>query len=171
MHELGTQILDAYLWCQILIVQIGDTPIKDMQKNYVIEIICICILYHPSNYASVDILLLALCEDAVVHKIMCKYYIYMYWCRLYMCIYVNTHMFAPLDIFSWDGLKVWQGSHTIMSAMFMLTSKYLGKKNVLSLCKENSQVSLANNVSQYLEQIILSFWITIALSIKSENWN
>jgi hypothetical protein len=39
MYELGTQILDAYLWCQVLIVQIGDTHIKDMQKNYVIEII------------------------------------------------------------------------------------------------------------------------------------
>jgi hypothetical protein len=30
---------------------------------------------------------------------------------------------------------------------------------------------LANNVPQDLKQIILSFWITIALSIKSENWN
>jgi hypothetical protein len=42
MHKLGTQILDAYLWCQILIVQIGDTHPKDMQKNYVIEIIYFC---------------------------------------------------------------------------------------------------------------------------------
>jgi hypothetical protein len=78
MHELGTQILDAYLRFQILVVQIGDTHPKDMQENYVIEIICICILYHPSNYTSVDISLLPLCNDAVVHKIMCKYYIYMY---------------------------------------------------------------------------------------------
>jgi hypothetical protein len=57
MHELGTRILDAYLRFQILVVQIGDTYPKDMQKNYVIEIICIYILYYPSNYTSVDILL------------------------------------------------------------------------------------------------------------------
>jgi hypothetical protein len=91
--------------------------------------------------------IVTLCNDAVVHKIMCKYYIYMYWCRVHMCVYVDTHMCAPLDIFSWDGLKVWQGSHTIVSAMLILTSKYVGMKNVLSLFKENSQVSLANNVT------------------------
>jgi hypothetical protein len=97
MHELGTQILDAYLRFQILVVQIGDTHPKDMQENYVIEIICICILYHPSNYTSVDISLL--------------HYVMMQWCiklcanityictdAEYICVFMLIHICVLLWI-------------------------------------------------------------------------